>query len=78
MYKTALSIFDVCFVVHPVITCGALSAPTNGQISLTQDTVGSIAEYSCDEGFQLKGHTIQLCNMDGLWVSEAPLCVRGN
>ena len=35
---------------------------------------GSVATYFCDAGFELVGNSIRICEEDGNWSGEAPIC----
>lgn len=54
--------------------CPTLPAPANGDVSLTDVTVGSTAAYSCDIGFELVGNSRRVCQSDGTWSGEDPIC----
>ena len=53
--------------------CGNLTNPENGMVEI--DERFSIANYSCNEGFQLMGPMIRNCQRDGNWTGDAPTCV---
>ena len=36
--------------------------------------VGSVASYSCNEGYQLDGTSTILCSSNGRWSDGAPTC----
>ena len=57
------------------IDCGGLSVPSNGQISITATTFGSVATYSCDRGYTLDGNTSRICQSNGQWSGPQPSCV---
>jgi len=56
------------------IDCGGLSSPSNGQISVTGTTFGSMATYSCDPGYTLDGNTSRTCQSNGQWSSSQLSC----
>lgn len=56
------------------INCGTLLDPTNGTVTVTTSTVGSMAIYTCNEGFTVIGSRTQTCVNDGLWAPAAPIC----
>ena len=58
------------------ILCPELPNPTNGEVSLTGNTVGSLASYSCDLGFGLVGFSTRICQPIGQWSGQAPTCQR--
>lgn len=58
------------------VRCPTLEPIVNGKVS--NDGVGywgSSVEYSCDNGFILLGRAIRTCESEGVWTSEAPLCI---
>ena len=55
--------------------CASLSAPENGNVDASVRTVGSVATYSCDNGFLINGEPQRNCQMDGMWSGEAPTCL---
>ena len=58
--------------------CPELDRPNNGSVQYSNVVVGSMAEYSCDEGFLLIGVTTRVCQIDGIWSENAPSCQRGD
>ena len=56
------------------VDCGSLSSPTNGQVSLITITFGSVATYSCDNGYCLNGQSMTICQADGTWSGSTPTC----
>jgi hypothetical protein len=57
------------------VTCPSLPHPANGVVLLTNLTEGSLATYSCNEGFGLAGDRGRMCQSDGMWSGEAATCV---
>lgn len=56
--------------------CGFLESPQNGSISL--ETNGLLAEFSCDEGFSLDGAAEAQCDLTtGEWSATPPSCSVG-
>ena len=59
-----------------VITCEQLSNPVNGQVAVSGANVpGSIARYSCNQGFRLDGSATRVCSNDGRYSGVAPVCI---
>ncbi len=56
-----------------MVTCPALTNPTNGLVSVDSNTVGSTATYTCDTGYDVNGATTVTCGADGSW-SAPPTC----
>ena len=59
-----------------IVRCGGLSNPSNGQVSITNNTPGGTATYTCNSGYNLVGREIRICQNDGEWSGEAPICER--
>ena len=75
-YKDMQILFGL--ISHTGVVCPAISAPDNGQLSLTNGVVfGSRASYSCNQGYDLvNGASIRSCRANGVWSSVAPTCPR--
>ena len=56
--------------------CDPLTSPENGQVTLTSRTVGSVANYSCEVGYNLVGSMMRTCQADtGVdWSDNEPTC----
>ena len=54
--------------------CGSLPPPENGNVDASTTTVGSVATYSCSNGFLISGDSQRNCQMDGFWSGSAPTC----
>ena len=54
--------------------CEALSSPFGGQVILNGTAAGSIATYVCDPDSELIGNATRVCQIDGTWSGEEPLC----
>ena len=57
------------------IRCPRLSSPTNGRVEALQRTPGSVASYSCNDGYTLRGAQSRLCRSSGQWSGQEPVCV---
>ena len=58
-----------------VVNCGALTNPTNGQVSHTGGTTyGQTATYSCNTGYNLVGNSTRTCQATGMWSGSEPTC----
>lgn len=54
--------------------CPNLTAPANGFVTFETD-IGSVAEYSCEDGFLLaNGSQQRQCGAEGQWSGEEPRC----
>ena len=56
------------------VTCPALAAPENGEIELTTTTVGSVATFTCLEGFRLEGSAERTCQGNSQWTGGDTTC----
>ena len=55
--------------------CDNLTAPVNGKVNHTAGTtVGEIATYSCNTGYNLVGESTRTCQEIGNWSGRAPTC----
>ena len=58
-----------------VVDCGILATPpANGKVKVFGRTIDSVATYSCDDGYYLKGDSFRVCLENGLWSGSAPQC----
>ena len=58
--------------------CPTLSNPANGQVTVNTGTVGSVAIYACNYGYNLTGARMRMCVQEGVtgqWT-EPPTCER--
>ena len=59
---------------YTVVDCGALTDPDNGQVSATTTTYDSIADYTCNTGYNLVGVNERICTAAGTWTDGEPTC----
>ncbi|XP_059141737.1 uncharacterized protein LOC131929503 isoform X2 [Physella acuta] len=58
-------------------TCPAISVPDQAKVNCSHDNaVGSDCVFSCTEGFQLTGATVQSCLETGKWENKTTTCQR--
>ena len=64
-----------------VVTCSALRSLGNGRINYTHSTlengafpVGTIASFTCNEGYFLIGSEAASCQTSGTWNANTPSC----
>ena len=57
-----------------VNNCNSLSDPVNGSVDLPETVFRSSATYSCDSGFLLIGNDTRVCQEDGQWSGDDPVC----
>ena len=60
--------------MFPVVDCGDLEDPANGEVSVSGTTVNSVATYSCNTGYTLTGDNMRMCLETGLWSGSEPSC----
>ena len=57
--------------------CGSPpTADPNGTVDALTTTIGSVATYTCNDGYDLVGNTTLTCQADGTWGGTAPTCDR--
>ena len=54
--------------------CDDLIAPANGDVNQPGNSVGTVASYACNDGFQLIGDKTRTCEEDGEWSGTDPTC----
>lgn len=59
-----------------VVDCGRLRNIPFGSVRLTGTTVGSTARYVCVSGYQIIGNSVRVCQPNGEWSGEEPICRR--
>ncbi|CAI8053959.1 P-selectin [Geodia barretti] len=57
-----------------MVVCPTLNDPNNGNVELSGNTFGQIAEYTCNTGFNLIGDSMLICGADGQWIGDSPVC----
>ena len=55
-------------------TCGSLSSPSYGRVSVTTHDDGDRATYTCNSGFTVVGPSTRTCLSDGSWSESEPIC----
>ena len=65
-------------------SCGD-PTPANGQSNVTKSpitsgyySVGTIASFLCDSGYELDGSVSSTCHTSGSWNPSPPTCTQGN
>ena len=66
-----------------VIDCGNLTDPEDGQVTFTPGVVatietglGAIANYTCNDGYDLVGDVLRTCQATEQWAGAEPTCMR--
>lgn len=75
-HKTAYNYDPFSLLVWYVgkeIVCPNLTAPDNGSVEFIS-RVGEQASYSCAPGLVVVGEGVRLCQANGEWSGDAPLC----
>ncbi|XP_045204681.2 sushi, von Willebrand factor type A, EGF and pentraxin domain-containing protein 1-like isoform X2 [Mercenaria mercenaria] len=57
-------------------TCGTLSTPSGGAVSLSTDGLNTQASYTCNNGYTLNGVNLITCRNDGSWDFTEPTCEK--
>ena len=66
---------NTCIHTHTAVECGRLRNPLNGHVRVTGIDFGSVANYTCNEGFSLlQGDAKRTCGPDGGWSGNEPTC----
>ncbi|XP_035690033.1 CUB and sushi domain-containing protein 3-like [Branchiostoma floridae] len=68
--------WDAAFPTCAAVQCPALTAPTNGAVSGTND-YNVIAIFTCDPGYNLVGNSAVRCLETGNWDAAFPTCSAG-
>ncbi|WAQ97909.1 SVEP1-like protein, partial [Mya arenaria] len=55
--------------------CGELNGIQNGFVTTFGTTFMSLANYSCDEGYDLNGYDVRVCFPNASWSHNDPQCV---
>ena len=63
----------ILHIISTEILCEELQNLTNGQVSMTGQSIGSTATYTCDSGYELVGDDTRTCE-DGVWTGQEPTC----
>ncbi|XP_017574246.1 sushi, von Willebrand factor type A, EGF and pentraxin domain-containing protein 1 isoform X1 [Pygocentrus nattereri] len=58
--------------------CETPPQPEHGSAIVTDTALGSLVEYSCEDGYELDGQTVRQCISGGQWSDEAPHCIPVN
>ncbi|MGH0173419.1 UNVERIFIED_CONTAM: hypothetical protein FKN15_065536 [Acipenser sinensis] len=60
--------------VCEAVKCHTLEAPQNGSMNCSDFRYNSSCQFSCAEGFDLKGAESLTCRASGQWTGEPPQC----
>ena len=69
-------VFLMTLLIFFSVACLSVVVPENG--SVVEDTNGTVtmASFSCDVGFSLKGQNILSCLQNGSWDLPVPDCSK--
>ncbi|XP_072114251.1 sushi, von Willebrand factor type A, EGF and pentraxin domain-containing protein 1 [Mobula birostris] len=57
------------------VSCGLPPSPDNGNVTGLNYTFQSLANYSCNNGYLIKGDWTRTCLANGSWSGETPQCL---
>ncbi|XP_023234733.1 sushi, von Willebrand factor type A, EGF and pentraxin domain-containing protein 1-like [Centruroides sculpturatus] len=57
------------------LNCPRPHAPHHGSVYVPKLAVGSYANYSCYEGYELRGNSSRMCMPELMWSGDVPNCV---
>ncbi|KAL4230224.1 Sushi [Mactra antiquata] len=60
--------------VPSCVLCDSLESPINGAYTLSTDGAITMATFTCDNGYTLKGSSILICDIAGRYLLEEPTC----
>ncbi|KAL4609674.1 sushi domain-containing protein 2-like [Arapaima gigas] len=64
--------------LEPVVTCGWLAPPNNGQKEGTRYLQGAMVKFTCNSGYVLSGSAERTCQANGQWSGDTTNCVQDN
>lgn len=73
----AVQACPLCSAHIPVVSCGWLPAPANGNKEGLRYLEGSIVRFNCNNGYSLVGPESSTCQADGRWSTPTPECQPG-
>lgn len=78
MYLLHVILFILSFIPlsYKVTLCPSLSNLTNGHVTVSSYSEGSIASYTCGTGYTLSDTANRVCQPDGNWSGKQPSCDR--
>ncbi|XP_038073805.1 sushi domain-containing protein 2-like [Patiria miniata] len=57
-----------------IVICGSVANPANGRKEVSRGSVGGVASFTCDDGYTLQGDNELVCQENGQWSGEVPIC----
>ncbi|XP_058035289.1 sushi domain-containing protein 2 isoform X2 [Ahaetulla prasina] len=61
--------------LKPVVSCGWLAPPSNGEKEGTKYLAGSLLHFRCHPGYSLVGSVTRRCQEDGTWSGSPTSCL---
>lgn len=65
---------EFCLISRNTDICPVLQDPANGNVEVSNNTVGSTANYSCIDDYMLVGPQERICTADVGWSGQDPAC----
>ena len=63
--------------LYTAIDCEQPATPIHGRVTVSSLTTGYVANYQCDDGYNLVGHRERTCiTSTGQWTHSNPTCHR--
>ena len=75
LFETSINRHIELKLIHFVVMCPMLCPPKFGTIYISDRSVGSTLEYSCDRVYKLVGPNNRTCKADGTWDKNEPVCI---
>ena len=63
---------------YATVVCPTLPNPQNGRVSQRGNKPGDRASYTCNSGYELVGQSSRICQNNGQWSGDAPICESKN
>ena len=61
------------------LDCGNITGPADGKVEYDSSVFNSVANFSCNTGYNLTGETTATCTNTSMWSASAPNCtIIGN
>lgn len=78
VHLTPLVLMVLLHILISAVECKELNHPPNGRVEFpVPSTYQSLAVYTCNTGYNLKGNDSRECLVDGVWSGMEPTC-EGN
>ncbi len=74
--KCGYSTADYHCIYNVGFECDELESLEKGVVSKLSNSLGSVANYSCEPGFMISGPRERVCQLSPAWSSPTPSCER--